>query len=187
MYLIDISDSYPESYWLDYDAKKFPDPLLLKCGKAVDITEFSNVYLNANPKVSIERVLKYDYLFSSGPDIVSEKLAKILTKHNKKPIQLIPVKIKHRECFSGGFYMINYLSTKKSFDMERCECTPVIRTMPDGPKKFTRIVLLNTNENNSIFRAEEDFFEIVVTDDLAKKIKDSSIKGIKLVKEKTRF
>jgi len=187
MYLIDISDSYPESYWLDYDAKKFPDPLLFKRGKAVDMTDFSHVYLSANPKASIERVLKYDYLFSNGPDVVSEKFAKILTESNKDSIQLIPAKIKHGKYFGGGFYIINYLITRKSFDMGRCEYSPVIRAMPDSPKKFTKISLLDSNETNLIFRAEEDFFEIIVTDDLAQKIKDSSIKGIKLVKEKSRF
>jgi len=135
MHLLEISDNYPESYWLEYDSKSFPDPLLLKEGKAVDVAEFSNIYFKANPKVSIEKVLNYDYLFSSGHDIISEKLAEVLLSSNEKAVHLIPMiptKIKHKENLYDGFYIVNYLMVKNAFDREKCECVPLIKSMPDG-------------------------------------------------------
>jgi len=187
MYLIDISDNYPESYWLEYDSQKFPDPLLLKIGKLVDPDKFSHAYLTANSRASIKKLMTYDYLFSSGPEIISEKLAKLLISSEVDAVQLIPTRIKHSESFYENYYIINYLSVKKSFDLDECEFSPIIKSMPNGPKKFTKISLLDSPRGNFIFRAEESLQEVAVTDDLAKIIKDEEIKGIKLIKEKTRF
>jgi len=187
MYLIDISDSYPENYWLEYDSKKFPNPLLLKKGQPVDAEKFSNVYLYANSRASIKNLLTYDYLFSSGPDIISGKLAKLLISSKVEGTQLIPTKIKHIEMIYEGFYIINYTSIKKSFDVDKCKCVPIVKSMPNGPKKFTKIFLLDSPAGDFIFRAQESLSEVIVTNDLAKKIKNEGIKGIKLIKEKSRF
>jgi|GEM_PF-804438 len=187
MYLLEISDNYPESYWLEYDSKSFPDPLLLKEGQAVNISDFSDVHFKVKPKVSIEKVLKYDYLFSSGIDIISEKLAKILVSFNEKIVQLIPTKIEYKDILYDGFYIVNYLMVKNAFDLEKSECVPLIKLMPDGPKKYTKIVLVKSDKQSCIFRAKEDLFEIVATDDLVEKIENANIKGIQFVKEKSRF
>jgi len=188
VYLITISENYPERYWLDCDAKKFPDPLLLRTGQRVEEVQFSHLCFKVDPKVSIERILKYDYLFSGyGIDIISEKLAAILMASNKKAVQLIPTKIKQKETEYDGFYIINYLILRRAFDREKSTCKPLLEVMPNGPKKFTKIVLLPSEKGEAIFRAEEDFTKIVVTDSLAEKIHKAGIKGIELVKEEARF
>jgi len=187
VYLIEISDSYPETYWLQYDAEIYPDALLLKKGRKVNAAEFSHACLDADPKASMERLLKYDYLFSVGPDLVSERLARILLSSKEESVQLIPTKIRQKEKLYQGYYIVNYLVAKESFDMEKCEWRPLLDSMPDGPRYFTKMVLSESEVEGSIFRSKENLSEIVVTDDFANKIKNAGIKGIKLIKEKTRF
>jgi len=187
MYLIEISDDYPENYWLEYDSENYPDALLFKEGKLIDLNNLPTIYLNADSSASIKNLLSYDCLFSSGPELISERLAKILAPKENEMVQLVPVRIKHKKNIYEGFYIVNFLVIKKSFDMEKCERAPVIKSMPDGPKKFTKIVLLESDEENLIFRAEESLSEVVVTNDLAQKITSAKTKGIKLIKEKVRF
>jgi len=106
---------------------------------------------------------------------------------NKNAVQLIPTKIKQKERFYDGFYIVNYLLVRRAFDGEKSICKPILDSIQGGPKKFTKIVLLPSKEGEAIFRAEEDFTKVVVTDDLAEKIYQAGIKGITLVKEETRF
>jgi len=54
--------------------------------------------------------------------------------------------------------------------LEKCTQALVIKSMPDGPVKFTKIVLKKSEEQNLIFRAEEELLEIVATDYLVEKI-----------------
>ncbi|AYN96135.1 MULTISPECIES: hypothetical protein [unclassified Pseudomonas] len=187
MYLIDIDEKYPNNYWLEYDTNIFPDSLSLKIGKPVNPNDFKDIYLSAKSNASIKNLTSYDYLFSNGPDVISKRLAKLLTNFSKDSIQLLETKIRHKGKFHEGFYIVNYLSIQEAFDMANCIYKPIIDFLPDGPKKFTKITLIDLQTEKSIFRCKECLSEVAISNDVAREIKESNIKGIQLLEKKLRL
>lgn len=109
MFLLEVSDHYPNNYWLEYDSEKYPDHLIFKSCSEVDVSSFPAIYLRADKKVSLERLNSYDYLFSSGPDLISDKLADIFIRRNlTDQIQTIPVTILCGDMEVKGFNIVIY-------------------------------------------------------------------------------
>ncbi|WP_025026054.1 imm11 family protein [Caldalkalibacillus mannanilyticus] len=188
MYLLEISEEYPNNYWLEYDHEKFPDHLIFKSGSEVDVSSFQEIYLRANKKVSLERLSSYDYLFSSGPDLISNKLADIFIRRNlANQIQTIPVTILCGDMEVKGFNIIIYKKCDTAIDMKASTYVPLLKYMPDGPKKFTSVVILEKEPHYKIFRAEENKDKVIVSHDLKVELEREGVKGIKFVKEKRCF
>ncbi|WP_349974684.1 hypothetical protein [Pseudomonas sp. WHRI 8519] len=174
------ADNYPENYWIKYDHETNMDHMEFSIGKEIH-GNGAPVLFTAKGKVSIASIKSYDYLFSDGPDVVSAHLAKLLRDKCPKDIQLLPAEIKINNQVVGEYFVLNILNADLAFDMDNCTYVPLIKSMPNGPKKFKKISLLNKLPTFDIFRASESRFNVVLSDRLAQDLEAESVKGVRFV------
>lgn len=187
MKLLVPSDSYPDKYWLSYDHQNSIDHLaFIECKKLSVTNEICSFLLKS--KVGLSAFRKYDYLFSDGPDLVSSRFARVIMDSNlANDIQLIASEVSVNGEIYTDYFVINYLKMENGFDMERCMYKPLIKSMPDGPKKFSRIVLLKKIPENSIFRAVESNSHIIFSDRVSEIVRSNSLVGIDFADGKDDF
>ncbi len=178
MKLLEPVDSYPEKYWLSYDHGSSIDHLSFQECKLISGSDLS-VRLSLNKKVGLSAFRKFDYLFSDGPDIVTSRLVDIFVAMGlESEIQFIPACVAINGDLYNDYYAVNYLMSESAFDMERCVYKPLIKSLPDGPKRFSKIVLQDIEPTHSIFRALESMSRIVVSDRAAESLQNKSVIGI---------
>ena len=107
-------------------------------------------------------------------------LARILAKACLAGIQLVPAEVISNGQAWLGYYVVNILNIDKAFDMDGCVCCPLLKSMPEGPKKFERISLLSSSPKHDIFLAEEDRASVIVSDALAQRLDTAQLKGVAL-------
>lgn len=73
---------------------------------------------------------------------------------------------------------------ESAFDLSERVYKPLIKSMPDGPKKFSKIVLLDRAPCSKIFRAIEGRSNIVPSDVLAVKLEGIPLKGVRFVSQR---
>ncbi|WP_254171095.1 MULTISPECIES: hypothetical protein [Pseudomonas] len=78
----------------------------------------------------------------------------------------------------NDYYAVNYLASESAFDMERCIYKPLIKSLPEGPKRYSKIVLQDIEPTHSIFRALESMSRIVVSDRTVELLQGKSVIGI---------
>ena len=178
MKLIEPVDNYPEKYWLSYDHVFSIDHLSFQECKLISGSDLP-VQLSLKKKVSLSAFRKYDYLFSDGPDIITSDLVNIfLGMGLEDEIQFVPARVVINGDVHNDYYAVNYLASESAFDMEECIYKPLIKSLPGGPKKFSRIVLQDIEPTHSIFRALESMSRIVVSNRVAESLQDKSVIGI---------
>lgn len=111
---------------------------------------------------------------------MTEKLARILESACPACIQLVPAEVISNGKAWSGYYVVNILNIDKAFDMDRCVYCPLLKSMPEGPKKFERISLLSSRPKHDIFLAEEDRAKLIVSDALAQQLATAQLKGVAL-------
>jgi hypothetical protein len=178
MKLLTPSDEYPESYWLSYDQTNNLDYLeFYKC-KRLSITG-AKPKMALTRKISVNAFRQYDYLFSDGPDLVGARLAGVINSSKfAGDVQLICADVTINGKSYDDYFIINYLRSGSAFDMVRSVHKPLIKSMPDGPKKFNSIVLLDKTPESGMFRALESNSHVVVSDDVAEYLINNSVRGI---------
>lgn len=184
MKLLTPSDEYPESYWLSYDHTNSLDHLeFYKCKKLSAIGAKPKMALAK--KISLSAFRKYDYFFSDGPDLVSARLAEIINSSTfADDIQLICADVTINGKSYDDYFIINYLRSESAFDMVSSIHKALIKSMPDGPRKFNRIVLLDKTPASGMFRALESNSHVVVSNDVATHFKKNFVKGVSFCSEK---
>ena len=180
MKILVSADNYPENHWIKYDHAHNVDYMEFSTGKKIH-GDVAPVIFNVKGRVSIASIKSYDYLFSDGPDVVSAHCARLLRDKCPEDIQLLPAKIKVNDEVAGEYFVLNVLNKDFAFDVKNCVYVPLIKTMPDGPKKFKKISLLNKVPAFDIFRASESRFYVVLSDRLAQNLEAESVKGIRFV------
>jgi hypothetical protein len=116
-------------------------------------------------KISVAAIRRYDYLFSDGPDLVSSRLAGIINSSALADgVQLIRTDVTINGEGYNDYFIINYLRSESAFDMAQSINKPLARSMPEGPKKFNSIALLNKDPVSNIFRALESSSHVVCSD-----------------------
>ncbi|WP_144936680.1 imm11 family protein [Pseudomonas alabamensis] len=173
------SDDYPERYWLKYDRDVNPDYFKFSGGERCEGASKS-LKFHLKGRVSMSSFLRYDFLSSDGPDVMTEKLARILENACPAGIQLVPAEVISNGKAWSGYYVVNILNIDKAFDMDRCVYSPLLKSMPEGPKKFERISLLSSSPKHDIFLAEEDRARVIVSDALAQRLATAQLKGVAL-------
>lgn len=187
MYFLEISEDYPNSYWLECESEEAFDHMLFKDCVGLAPSKVPVMTLRISKKVSLERISHYDYLFSSGPDVISARLARLLFEQVANgEIQILPVVISNGDDEISGFGVVNYLKCEPAIDIKNSTFKPLISSMPNGPRKYLHTVLLDKKPIHDVFRAEENREEIVVSDRLRQILESSRIKGVRFVKEKKR-
>lgn len=178
MKLVEPVDSYPEKYWLSYDHESSMDHLSFQECKLIPGSDLL-VQLSLKQKVGLSAFRKFDYLFSDGPDIVTSRLANIFFDMGlEREIQFVPASIMINGDVYNDYYAVNYLASESAFDMERCIYKPLIKSLPEGPKRYSKIVLQDIEPTHSIFRALESMSRIVVSDRTVELLQGKSVIGI---------
>lgn len=185
MKLLSPANDYPESYWFLYDHANSIDHLnFYECKKVKTPPHLPQATLKY--KVSIKTIRTYDYLFSDGPDIIGARLAKVIKECDLKyNLQLIPLEVTINGERYDDYFVINYLKCEAAFDLESSEWKPLIKSMPDGPKKFSKIVLFDKEPENLIFRATESNSHIVASDEAVNIFEANSVRGIEFLPGKS--
>lgn len=170
-------EGYPESHWIGYDHDKNINHLRLKeCRKLISP---ERLHYSIKENISIGSFRKYDYLLSDGVDLLSESLADFLSSQAKDDIQLVPAIIMAGRLALEGYFALNCLSGFEAFDKIKSKSEPLIDDMPDGPRDFTKIILLDTEPPVRIFRDSETMANVIVSNDLAEKIEEKNFKGLR--------
>lgn len=174
------AENYPENHWIKYDHALNMDYMEFSIGKEIN-DDGVPVVFTVKGRVSIASIKSYDYLFSDGPDVVSAHFARLLRDKCPRDIQLLPAEIKVNDEIVDEYFVLNILNKDVAFDMDSCIYVPLIKSVPDGPKKFKKISLLNKLPSFDIFRAYESRFNVVLSDRLAQKLEAESVKGVRFV------
>ncbi|MFR0672556.1 hypothetical protein ACLUUI_01420 [Enterobacterales bacterium AW_CKDN230030176-1A_HGKHYDSX7] len=182
MKILVVSDGYPDNYWLSYNWGANPDHLIFLERRRVDDI-LGPLIFDLKGRVSLEAFNRYDYFSSDGPDVISERFANMLRQRCGSEVQLIAAIINLNGSARSGYYVMNILNAGKAFDMERCVYRPLLAALPEGPKKFKRIRLLENQPRFDIFRAEEHNPSIVLSDELAQMLSGARIKGVEFYNE----
>lgn len=177
------TSNYPEKYWLSYDHEKNIDHLeFLEC-RMIPASE-NNIKLSLKKKVGLKDFRKFDYLFSDGPDLVSLRLVDLINSSDfADDVQFVPCELLINGEAYSDYFIVNFLFAEPAFDMENSLYRPLIKSMPDGPKKFQHIKLLNRKPNRNMFRAAESNSHLVVSDEVAVYFRENSVVGVDFVSE----
>ncbi|MFK3725181.1 imm11 family protein [Pseudomonas monteilii] len=172
-------DKYPEKYWLKYNHEVNPQRVEFLLGKKID-TKGNAILFSLKNKVSVAAISKYDYLYSDGPDVVSEQVAGVLNEICPDDIQLLPAIVNVNGVILSNYYALNVLKSEHALDLEGCVYYSLGED-DDAPKRFEKIALLDKVPSADIFRALEKRSSIILSDRLAQALEKASIKGIRLV------
>ncbi|WP_144936371.1 imm11 family protein [Pseudomonas alabamensis] len=173
-------DSYPERYWLNYDHDKNLSHLEFSLAKKLEVVA-SPMAFSIKDKVSLANLRKFDFLYSDGPDLVSENVARILRNNCPDEVQFFSARVKVNGEILTDYAVLNLLKSEEAFDLEGCVYVPLIKSMPDGPRKFKNIALQDKLSNAQIFRASEDRGSIIVSEKLAQIFTSATVKGVRFV------
>lgn len=177
-------DSYPEKYWLSYDHENSIDHLkFLECTPVSSHEGF--VRLNLKRAVSLKDFRRFDYLFSDGPDVVSSRVANLIKSSDfASDVQFISCELSVNGDIYSDYFVINYLASEVAFDMSKSQYKPLIKSIPNGPKKFQHIVLRDRAPDSAIFRSAESISHVVASDEVAEFFKSNFVVGVEFVTEK---
>lgn len=183
MKILSFPDNYPEKYWFSYAHEDSIDHLKFYECKTLPVSG-PPAKMKLKPKVSLSAIRQYDYLSSDGPDFISSRFATaIRASWFAKEVQLINIHVEINGEAYHDYFIINPLASEAAFDMNRSTHKPLIRSMPNGPKSFSTIILLNTQPEKSIFRAAEKNSHIIISDEAAEYLKAQLLKGVEFPAE----
>lgn len=179
-----IASDYPNSYWFEYKHPDISGGAFAQC-KPIDNHEGFVFLLKS--KVSQESLFSYDFYFSDGPFFISPRLASLLSNDSNvmADVQLIDADVYVNKTNYHEYKIMNIIREVACIDMVKSESQPILSYLPDGPKKFSKIIFKDdTPENFSIARCKEYKSCIIVSDKFKDFILNNSIKGISLFNSK---
>ena len=176
-YVLDISEKYPDSHWLNYDHQNSPDHLLFKSGKKVT-DPLSEIKFTLNGANHLNSLQKFDVLFSDGPILFSSKLACLVDEISPNDVQFFPALIKTEEKDLIGYKVANIINAVPCIDLQNSDYRPLLRSHPNGPLKFKRYEFLpNSLGTHNIVRAKEKLETIVASEQFRIACKENKIFG----------
>ncbi|QHD09856.1 imm11 family protein [Pseudomonas sp. R76] len=181
MYLLDISESYSETYWFKYDQNNSPDHLLFISGEKQSSIASTPIFRNKK-KVSKPRLLSFDLLQSDTLEFVSAAMASVLREF-PEDVQLFPADVYLKEEKLDGYYVFNVIQTLPCIDLDNSQHGPMFSFMPDGPRTFTILQSLPPAAlgNHHIARAKESSQRIFVSQQFKEQCETSQLKGLRFV------
>ncbi len=178
IYILKISDSYPESYWFKCKVQTGQDPIALKRGE-VAVGEWC-IEFHLNKAVSVNKVLNYDFFFSDGPNFISPRLYEIMIKSAVTGVQYIDADLFLSGVRYDGYKVVNFTRRASAFDEEKSESEPLLSYLPEGPQKYTKVVLRSDLPYEfDMFRSEEDFTTILAVNRIKEIFEAHDVVGLK--------
>ena len=174
------------SYGLvNFDHNSFDDYLLFQEGRFINE---DNIFLSYKIKsmVDLAKVKKFPCIKSTGPMLVSAALRSVFKKEEDEgEVQFINANISCEDKNINDFFAINPLNRVDCIDMERSEYS-ITNFDPQNPKYMFDYQVLRDELKDEFGRTlniatcNEMPVEIIISDMVAEKIKQSKIKGFLL-------
>ncbi|WP_338771745.1 DUF1629 domain-containing protein [Massilia sp. METH4] len=185
-YVLSISDDYPESYWFNYDHGGSPNYLLFHAGKRFESLETPPVF-RLDRQIGDERLSRLDFLMSDGGDFVSLKFAELMRTVAAKDVQLIEADVYVAGKKLLGYHIANIAHLVECIDMKNSAYTPLFRSDPGGPIKFSRMEFVDDGlKSHTIVRCKEDPMTIVVSEQFVQACRSAGIKGVEFLRNGVR-
>ncbi|MGY5954929.1 imm11 family protein [Kosakonia sp. AX9b] len=175
-----ISLGYPNKYWFEYKHPNILASDFLK-GAEFDLSERFNFYLKN--RVSEKSLFSYDFYFSDGPLVISPRLVSVLLGANEflSGIQLLDATMHINNAEYSGYKVLNVIDAISCIDMERSDSQLILSYLPNGPRKFNKIVFKNgISENFSLARCQEHNSSLVISQSFRDFLLNKNAKGIDL-------
>jgi hypothetical protein len=177
-YVLSVSDSYPDSYWFEYDHENSLDYLEFRSGHLVN-TEHKHPVFRTKRKLNIKKLQSFDLLMSDGGDFISCKFANLLRENCPSDVQLIKVDVFSNDETVGDFFISNIINIIPCADMHKSSYKPLMKSDPNGPIKFSKLEFIpNSLQDHMIVRCKEDPETVVVSEKFVKLCQDNKIEGI---------
>lgn len=139
------------------------------------------IFFKLKSKVSDKALLAYDFYYSDGPIFISPRLASLISCHDvfRTDVQLIDATVSVNETQHQGYKIINILREVSCIDMEASESQPILSYLPNGPRKFSKIVFKeNVIEDFSMARCSEYKSCIIISNEFKEFLSKNNVKGI---------
>ncbi|WBS02558.1 hypothetical protein OU994_30700 [Pseudoduganella sp. SL102] len=185
-YVLSVNDDYPERYWFEYDHDNSPSYLSFQSGMMVEELSAQPVF-RINKKISVDRLMDFDFLVSDGGYFISAKFANLMLNIAGDDVQIIEADVYIYGKKIAEYYIGNIVNLVACVDMERSTYRPLIKSDPEGPKKFTRYEFIeNSLGSHKIMRSKESPLTIVVSEDFKQACISSGIKGVAFLRNGVR-
>lgn len=184
MFELKIASNYPNSYWFEYKNPTVSGVVFSQC-KPIDNHE--DFIFSLKSKVSQENLFSYDFYFSDGPFFISPRLASLLSNNSNimADVQLIDADVYVNKTNYHEYKIMNIIREVACIDMEKSESQPILSYLPNGPRKYNKIIFKEKiSENLSIARCQEYKSAIIVSDKFKDFILNNNVKGIDLLNTK---
>lgn len=178
MHKLRITSDYPESYWFEYKHPDISGSAFSQC-KSIETKE--GYFFTLKSKVSEKELLTYDFYFSDGPIFISPRLASLISCHEvfRTDVQLIDATVSLNETKYQGCKIINILREVSCIDMEASESQPILSCLPNGPRKFSKIVFKEgVIEDFSMARCSGYKSCIIISNEFKEFLSKSNVKGV---------
>lgn len=180
IYELKISPDYPNSYWFEYEPGVVSNNDLIQCKKIKSNNDF---IFKVKGKISEKSLLSYNFCFSDGPVFISPRLVSLLSNNKMflRDAQLFDAVVVINNVSHLGYKVINVIRSLSCIDMERSDSQPILSYLPDGPKKFNKIVFKeNLTEEFCIARCLEYKPCIVMSSALRDFFVENNVRGLEL-------
>ncbi|WP_434133439.1 imm11 family protein [Enterobacter cloacae] len=178
MYELRIASDYPNSYWFEYQHPDISGSAFSQCKS---IETYEGHFFTLKSKVSEKVLLAYDLYFSDGPVFISPRLTSLISCHDvfRTDVQLIDATVSLNETQLQGYKIINILREVSCIDMEASESQPILSYLPNGPRKFSKIVYKEKIiEDFSMARCSEYKSCIIISNEFKEFLSKNDVKGI---------
>jgi len=176
-FVLYISDDYPESYWLKAKVLTGEDPGIFKEG--VVVSDAVRVVFECSKKISIKKLLDYDFFYSDGPNLVSPRLHELMKREKISGVQFIDAELVLKGTVHAGYKIFNVIDASPAFDLSKSISEPLLSYLPNGPQWYSKIVLSDKlNLSSDIVRAEEDNTTIVVNARVKSLFENNAVRGL---------
>lgn len=179
-YLLEISNDYPESHWFKFKHPKGVDTIEFSQSKNID-TEIETTFEKTLKKPS-SKILHHDFFFSDGPNFISPKFSDLIRSEQITGLQLMATSIAINKEIHTGYNIFVVTNKCNCFNEKKSSFEPLIPYLPDGPRKYTSISLDQiATHDTDVFRAQEDFTRIVVSQRFRDLCLSNNLNGLKFV------
>ncbi|WDY56479.1 imm11 family protein [Pseudomonas sp. PSKL.D1] len=180
-FMLSISHDYPEAYWLKTHILTGEDSGVFKEGVAVDGD--IKARFECSGSISEVRFLRYDFLFSDGPNLISPRLHKMMLEEELSGVQFVDAELMVNGVVHEGYKVFNVVERSPVFDLIKSVSEPLISSMPDGPQWYSKIVLDDSFELPcDVVRAQEELATVVVSLRVKSVFEKNNVRGVQFVR-----
>jgi len=159
---------------VDYDHNSSPDYTIFNMG--IEISELEQpLIFNVKDK---SKLRKFHILSSTGPELVSKELRKVIEEHFYDDIEFFQAELISGNDIILDYSAINVKTLNNCFDLEKSDYK-LTNFDPSNPTyRFYTQVVKDEKLGANIVRSSEQLTNIIVNEDVIEKCKEAKISGL---------